>query len=71
MRINGTKFPIIDSLPSGAMAVSLYAAANNYSSAAYLYIKYQRAEAKGKSLGFVIRCYSGTNYVIENSLEKE
>ena len=70
MRLKGTKYPSIEALPAGAKPVSRYAKEKGYADA-YVYVKYERYAnpREGKKAapypGYEIRCYEGTNYVIE------
>jgi len=64
MRLNNTKYDLINDLPNNALPVSIYAKDNN-TAVGYVYIKYERYLAdKGKYPGYEIRCFKGSNYVI-------
>jgi len=75
MRTKGTKYEAIDHVPSGALPVSKYAPKAGMSSPAYVHVKYDRfkfgyPDKEGNTVfgpypGYDIRCYEGTNYVIE------
>lgn len=64
MRLDNTKYPVVDTLPNNAEAVSIYARDNN-TSVGYIYIKYERfINNKGSNPGYLIRCFKGSNYII-------
>jgi hypothetical protein len=66
MRVNGTKYPVIDALPANALPVSIYAT-NNNTAVGYIYVKYERyLKGEGKKPDYSIRCWNGANYVIPN-----
>ncbi len=65
MRIDGTKYEIIDRLPSNAVNVRQYANNNNMA-VGHVYVKYERF-ITGKSSNkpnYTIRCFQGMNFVI-------
>lgn len=69
MRLNGTQYDPIDTLPKGAKPVSTFAKEVG-TAVGYVYIKHQRhfKPEEGKKAapypGYVIKCFEGTNYVI-------
>lgn len=64
MRLNGTKYDLVNKLPDNALPVSLYSMQVNIS-APYLYIMYERFLHKnGKNPGYSIKCFQGSNYII-------
>lgn len=63
MRLKGTKYEAIPKLPAKAQPVSTFASEHGMA-VGYVYIKYERALVSGKSAGYSIRCFMGTNYVI-------
>lgn len=65
MRLKGTIYPEIETLPENAMAVSQFAAQNNMS-IGHVYTKFKRATAGTTEVTYTIRCFKGTNYVIPN-----
>lgn len=67
MRIKGTKYPVIETLPKKAMPVRMYADSIP-TQVPQVYIKFDRYTS-GKSQinpGYVIKQFQGTNYVILN-----
>ena len=66
MRLNNTKYQLIDKLPAGAMPVSRYANEMN-TAVGYIYIKYERfLTGKGTNPNYTIKCFQGSNFVIPN-----
>ncbi len=64
MRLNGTKYELINKLPSTAIPVSIFAKDNNIA-VGQVYIKYERyLNNNGKNPNYTIRCFLGSNYVI-------
>lgn len=64
MRINGTKYEMINSLPSNALPVSIYAH-NNNTAVGYVYIKYDRhLRGEGSKPNYTIKCFQGSNFVL-------
>lgn len=57
-----TKYPIIDTLPAGAVKVSQYANDNDIT-VSYVYIKHERNKAN-----YSICQYQGINFVIPNTI---
>jgi len=70
MRLNGTNYEAINTLPMGAKPVSTFARDKGFA-VGYVYVKHQRhfkpeeGKQPAKYPGYIIRCYEGTNYVIE------
>lgn len=73
MRTNGTKYDKLDTLPDGALPVSIWAKQHDITSPAYVNVKFDRFKfgykkkdgsiAFGEDPGYRIGCYSGINYV--------
>lgn len=67
MRINGTKYPVIEKLPVKALPVRMYADLVP-TQVPQVYIRFERY-ITGKSKinpGYTIKCFQGSNYVIPN-----
>ena len=64
MRMNGTKYDVIDTLPAEAVPVSVYAR-NNNTAVGYIYVKYERyLNGKGSKPDYTIKCFMGSNFII-------
>lgn len=64
MRIKGTKYDTVDTLPAGAQVVSKYAR-DAGTAVGYIYIKYERyLQGKGSRPPYTIKCFNGINFVI-------
>lgn len=64
MRMNGTKYEDINSLPPNAIVVSRYAQQTGYA-VGYIYIKYERyLKGEGTKPPYTIKCFQGSNFII-------
>lgn len=76
MRINGTSYKSIGSLPDDAVPVSEYATKQGVK-VGTVYMRYKRFidgyttsggnHSKGSDPGYQIRCYKGINFVVPNN----
>ena len=67
MRLRGTKYDKIETLPANAQTPREYANDNNMCSGAYVQVKYDRfINGKGEQPPYIIRCWNGINFVIPN-----
>lgn len=68
MRLRGTKYRQINTLPEGALTPRKYAEANNMCSGAYVQVKYDRfVNGIGSDPLYTIRCWNGINFIIPNT----